>query len=124
MTAPPVTPPKEPPKEPAPQPTPQPPSPTSPFSHLSGEEKDKMLQIQQANLREEIRKREENEKRLKALEDQLKTIPKPPEPDKKNEFWTDPMSVIRKELGEQIKPIMDIAKGLQDKDEYTTLKDR
>lgn len=83
-----------------------------------------MLQIQQNNLREEARKREEQEKRLKALEEKLTASTQPPPGDKNKEFWQDPMTVIRRELGEQIKPIMDIASGIQKKDEYTVVKER
>src|SRR6266702_7879919 len=113
------------------QPAPNAPSPTSPFAGLSGEEKDRLLAQQSQVIRENARKTAEMESRLAALD---KKVSEPPSPviDMKAEnkkFFDSPAEalaqnreLIKKDLLETVKPLIEFKDTVQKGSAYERLK--
>jgi hypothetical protein len=96
-------------------------SPTNPFSGLSAEEKDKILAQQAQVIRDNARKQAETDAKIKALEDRTKPAPVDPKSLAKS-FYDDPVGLIRAELKEQTKPLIEFKETFEKQREYEKVK--
>jgi hypothetical protein len=77
---------------------------------------------QQELILNRLREQDEEIKRLRAQADAPPKTPEPPVAEQNKEFWADPMTVLRRELKETVKPLIEFRDEFKATSQYDRLK--